>query len=215
MDSSDITAPGFWNRRNIFALVGCAVFLAGFFVISWRASLTKSAAFDEPLHFTGAWVQTHYDDFRCNPEDPPLWKFYLAAGTRSDGMKLNTASGLWKQMLAEVPAPAVHFVRQTMYQTPGTDADGLLRSARIRMLALGVFLGAAIVWWAWRLRGPVAGIVAAAAFALDPNFLAHAPLVKNDVPITLVFFLLMAAIWLAGERATVMRIASIGLIVGI
>jgi hypothetical protein len=215
MNSPDITLTGFWNRRNAFAVIVCAIFLAAFAAISWCALLNKCAAFDEPLHFVGAWMQTHYDDFRCNPEDPPLWKFYLAAGTGSGDMKLDTSSDLWKQMLAEIPAPAVHYVRQIMYQTPGTDADALLRAARVRMLALGVVLGAGIAWWAWRLRGPIAGIVAAAAFCFDPNFLAHAPLIKNDVPITLVFFLLMAVVWLIGERATIARIAGVGVLVAI
>jgi hypothetical protein len=215
MHFPETTFCGPSNRRNLFAVIVCAVFLAAFAAISWCALLNKCAAFDEPLHFVGAWVQTHYDDFRCNPEDPPLWKFYLAAGTRSGDMKLDMRSDLWKQMLAEIPAPAVHYVRQIMYQTPGTDADKFLRAARVRMLALGVVLGAAIAWWAWRLRGPIAGVVAVAAFCLDPNFLAHAPLIKNDVPITLVFFLLMASIWLIGERATIARLAVVAALVAV
>jgi 4-amino-4-deoxy-L-arabinose transferase-like glycosyltransferase len=102
-----------------------------------------------------------------------------------------------------------------MYQTPGVDADRLLRAARLRMVVLGAVLGAAIAWWAWRLAGPVAAVVAIAAFCLDPNFLAHAPLIKIDVPITLVFFLLMASLWLLGERATVLRCAAATLLVGV
>jgi hypothetical protein len=205
MNSSDITTTGTWDRRNVLGVIACAVLLGSFAAISWCALLGKCAAFDEPLHFVGAWLQTHYDDFRCNPEDPPLWKFYVAVGTNAGDMKLDTTTGLWKQMLGEIPAPAVHWVREAMYQTPGTDADRLLRAGRARMLALGMILGAAIAWWAWRLGGPIAGVVAAGAFSLDPNFLAHAPLIKNDVPITLVFFLLMGSVWLLGERATVLR----------
>src|SRR5580698_7885064 len=136
MNAPGITLTRFVTRPSVLAVIVCALFLAAFAAISWCALLNKCAAFDEPLHFVGAWMQTHYDDFRCNPEDPPLWKFYLAAGTGSGDMKLDTSSDLWKQMLAEIPAPAVHYVRQIMYQTPGTDADALLRAARVRMLAL-------------------------------------------------------------------------------
>jgi hypothetical protein len=215
MNSSGITLPGLLNRRNVFAVIVCALFLAAFAAVSWCALLNKSAAFDEPLHFVSAWIQTHYDDFRCNPEDPPLWKYYVAAGTRSGDMKVDRNSDLWNRMLVSIPAPAVHYVDQTMYQMPGTDADKLLRAARVRMVALGVVLGAAIAWWAWRLAGPMAGAVAVAAFCLDPNFLAHAPLVKNDVLITLLFFLLMAVTWLLGERATVPRFVGVTLLVGV
>ena len=97
------------------------------------------------------------------------------------------------------------YFKQVFYFTPGNDAIDLLREARLRMLLLGAALGAGIAWWAWRLAGPAAGVIAAAAFSLDPNFLAHSPLLKGDVPVTLTFLLLMASIWLAGLRATFVR----------
>jgi hypothetical protein len=161
----------------------------------------------------GAWVQTHYDDFRCNPEDPPLWKYYVAVGTDKNELTLRHDAN-WDAMLKDLPAPSVHFANDVLYKTPGTDADKLLRAAHVRMLFLGVALGAGIAWWAWRLAGALAAVVAAGAFCLDPNFLAHSILVKNDVPITLVFLLLMSAIWLLGERATIFRCAAMLLLVG-
>jgi hypothetical protein len=82
------------------------------------------------------------------------------------------------------------------------------------MALIGVVLGAVIGWWAWRLGGPVAGIVAVAVFCLDPNFLAHAPLVKNDVAMTLVFLVLAAAIWLIGEKVTALRWGVLAIAVG-
>jgi hypothetical protein len=71
------------------------------------------------------------------------------------------------------------------------------------MLIVGVGLGVAIAWWSWRLGGTVGAIVATAAFALDPNFLAHSALVKNDVSLTLVMLLLTIAVWRAGKRLTI------------
>jgi 4-amino-4-deoxy-L-arabinose transferase-like glycosyltransferase len=215
MDSAKMNFACAWNRRNALTATACVALLAAFAGISWCAWLNKNATFDEPLHFVAAWVQTHYGDFRCNPEDPPLWKYYVAAGTNPGDMSLDMHSGLWKEMLLQDPAPAVHFVVRTMYQTPGTDADRLLRAGRARMLALGVVLGAAIAWWAWRLAGRIAAVVAIAAYCFDPNFLAHAPLIKNDVPITLIFFLLMAVIWLLGERATVTRFICVMLLAAV
>ncbi|MGD0389790.1 MAG: hypothetical protein ABSC42_12645 [Tepidisphaeraceae bacterium] len=82
------------------------------------------------------------------------------------------------------------------------------------MIGLGVALGGLIAWWAWRWRGPVAAVVATAAYCFDPNFLAHAPLLKNDVPLALVLTGLMASIWLLGERATFVRWAMTSLLLG-
>ena len=200
---------------RVISLAACSLLLAAFAVIAWTAQLDKCATFDEPLHFLGAWVQTHYDDFRANPEDPPLWKFYVAAGTDKAALKMDRHSDLWNKMLGSVPAPAFQYAVQTLYQTPGNQADSLLRNGRARMLLLAVLLGVAIAWWAWRLAGPFAAVVATAAFSLDPNFLAHSPLIKNDVAITLAFLLIIAAVWLIGERATILRCAALFLLVGV
>jgi hypothetical protein len=201
------------SRPKWLALAACALLLAAFWAIASSAWLDKSAAFDEPFHFLAAWAQTHYGDFRCNPEDPPLWKYYVAAGTSKNDLPLDRQDPLWDRMLQSIPAAL--YADKVLYETPGTDADKLLRAARRRMVLIGVALGAAIGWWAWRLGGPVAAVVATAAFCFDPNFLAHSPLIKNDVPITLVFLLLMAAIWLLGQRATLLRCAAVLLLVGV
>jgi hypothetical protein len=57
--------------------------------------------------------------------------------------------------------------------------------------------------------------VAAAAFCLDPNFLAHSPLVKNDVPMTLAMAGLAFAVWLVGERGTPLRCLAVLVLPGI
>src|SRR5262249_25197338 len=57
-------------------------------------------------------------------------------------------------------------------------------------------------WWAWQLAGPFAALTAAAFYSLDPNFLAHAPLVKNDVSLALVMLGMAWAIWRAGFKLT-------------
>jgi 4-amino-4-deoxy-L-arabinose transferase-like glycosyltransferase len=201
------------SRSNLLALVLCVACIFSFAVISFRSWLDKSAAFDEPLHFVSAWLQTHYGEFRCNPEDPPLWKYYIAVGTNKDDLQFDFKNSNWTWMLRAIPGGEVLFTDKVLYQTAGNNPDELLRAAHARMVALGVVLAAAIAWWAWRLAGPVAGVVAVAAFAFDPNFLANTPVVKNDVPITLLFVLLMGVVWLAGERATVWRCAAIILIV--
>jgi hypothetical protein len=203
------------SRPKRLALAACALLLIAFWAIASTAWLDKSAAFDEPFHFVAAWVQTHYGDFRCNPEDPPLWKYYVAAGTSKPDLPMDRQSALWNRMLDSIPAGSVLYSNKVLYETPGVDADKLLRAARRRMALLGVALGAAIAWWAWRLGGPVAAVVATAAFCFDPNFLAHSPIIKNDVPITLVFLLLMGTTWLLGERASLLRCAAVVLLVAV
>jgi uncharacterized Tic20 family protein len=194
-------------------LVLIAALLAAFAVTGWTAWLGKSATYDEPLHFVGGWLQTHYDDFRCDPEDPPLWRYYAMLGTSKSQLKVPTSGLMWNGMLRDRGFEGLYF-QDVFYFTPGNDAVGALAAARGRMLMFGVILGTAIAWWAWRLRGPVAAAIAAAALCFDPNFLAHTPLVKNDVPIALALVLFMAAAWLVGQRAGLWRCIALSLAMG-
>jgi hypothetical protein len=181
------------------------VLLAVFAATAWLASLHECATTDEPASLLSAWACTHLHDFRCDQENPPLWKYYVGLGTSASGMNVPLDSPLWRQMVGntDVVGP---FASEVLYWTPGNDADSLLRPARARMIFLGVMLGALIAWWAWRIAGPLAAVVATAFFCLDPNFLAHAPLVKNDVALALAMFWFAGIVWLMGQRATPLRL---------
>jgi hypothetical protein len=192
----------------------CALFLAVYALTAWNASLGKCATYDEPLHLVSAWTENNLDDYRINTEDPPLWKHYAILGLSRDRLILDTASSNWQNSLTNSAARDA-FVSDTLFHTPANNPDSLLRDVRLHMVFLGVALGVVIAWWSWRLAGPIAAVVATAAYSLDPNFLAHASLLKNDVPITLIFTALMGTIWLAGERATALRCIGIALLLGI
>src|SRR5580700_11385588 len=114
------------ERHGTLGLLVCAGCLFAFGVISFEAWSDKSATNDEPLHFVSAWIQTHYDDFRCNPEDPPLWKYYVAAGTDRNRLRIDTKSDEWKSMLEKFPMGSLLFSDIALYETSGVDADGLL-----------------------------------------------------------------------------------------
>ena len=61
----------------------------------------------------------------------------------------------------------------------------------------------------------MAAFVATALYCLDPNFIAHAPLVKNDVAFAVALLGLVAALWSAGEKLSWLKLLSIGALCGI
>jgi hypothetical protein len=183
---------------------------AGTSLLAWHG---KTVTVDEPIGIAGAWLQTHHGDFRVDPEDPPLWKYLAALGTRSDQLPTDAEAGLWRRLLNDTGAQW-EYAPSLLFANPAVDADGVIQTARRRMILAGIALGGVIAWWGWRLSGALAGVIALFAYSLDPNFLAHAALVKNDVPMTLGFLLLMAAVWLAGERLTLFRGLSVALLTG-
>jgi hypothetical protein len=194
------------------ALVGfsiCAILLVTYAITAYEASTTKCATYDEPLHFVGAWIETHTHDFRIDPENPPLWKYYAVAGTRASDLQLENTGDLWHSLLSDLGLNNP-YAKHVLYEIPAnSDSDDLMQSARARMVFLATLLGAIIALWSWRLAGPLAACVACAAYCLDPNFLAHGPLIKNDVPTALLFVTFMFAIWLLGRRAGVWQILAV------
>ena len=160
-------------RGNLAALFICAGLLALYSITAHFAWQEKCAIFDEPQHFVSSFLAVHDADYFLNAEDPPLWKYFAAAGTNADDLPLDLS-------------PPRHmegsFSFMALYRQPRVDPVGLINSARTRMLLLTMMLGALIAWWAWRLAGRIAAIVALAFFCLDPNFLAHGAIVKDDVP---------------------------------
>jgi hypothetical protein len=60
----------------------------------------------------------------------------------------------------------------------------------------------------------VAAVAATATYSLDPNFLAHSALVKNDVALALLLVATCAWTWRVGRRAGVAEVIGLGLLCG-
>jgi hypothetical protein len=195
------------NGMKAIAIACCVMLCAIFAFMARSAALGKCATFDEPTALVSAWAQTHYLDFRLGPENPPLYKYFIGLGVGRDRIGIDRQSPGWKAMLTDMNGDG-SFSVNALYHRPERDVDRLLDRARSMMIALAVALGAVIAWWAWRLGGPLA------AFCFDPNMLAHAPLLKNDLPLALAFTALMGGVWLLGERATIARWAVVSIMLG-
>src|SRR5207249_10798181 len=134
-------------------------------------------------------------DYRIDCEDGALftrWGSLLHRwhDLRMDGGDPNFKNA-GKEHAAEWP-----FVVHELYQTDEIDGDAYVNRSRFMFVIVGAALALLLAWWTWKLAGPIAAIAATALFCLDPNFLAHSALVKNDVPLALLMLWLMAAVWM-------------------
>src|SRR5688500_11867155 len=162
-------AGAFFTAAAVAAVI---VLLGVYAAVSWLAVRGKSATWDEVGHLAAACANTRHLDLRANREDPPLWKYWAGIPQVIRPPELRLDSPEWRAM-PKAPAHLFKWSRDVLYRTPGNDADAIVARSRAMMLALAVALGAVVALWSWRLAGPVAAVVATAAFALDPNFLAH------------------------------------------
>jgi hypothetical protein len=202
------------SRHRLLVAVACICLLLLFAVLAWIGIRGRSATFDEPVHVTEAWVAWHQHDYRIDPENPVLWLYWAALPQPSGAIK-PADSPYWPLMLSsQQRKDQLALGRELLYRTPGLDADAFVNRSRVMMLAVAVALGGVIAWWSWKLGGGVAAIAATAAFALDPNFLAHGPLVKNDVAIALLTAAILLCTWMAGRRLTVANALGLALLSG-
>jgi hypothetical protein len=183
-------------------------------VLAHLSVSSKSATYDEPLHAASAWLQVHFSDFRIDPEDPPLWKYW--ATIPNGRAALRTPPDL-EERAAHAASDAAFewpFVHQLLYREEHNlvESEDFIGRGRNMMLIIAVALGALIGWWSWRLGGMIAAVVATAFFAFDPNFLGHGSLVKNDVPFSLLALGLIIAVWRMGQRASPWNILAIALL---
>ncbi len=198
----DPTERSTCRHRAIVTACACAAQLAVMFGLGWLSVRTKSPTMDEPLHATGAFAHVFHGDWRINPEDPPLWNYWAVLPHSRASLRLDFTDADWLRALENTDYQS-RFCSRTLFQTPGNDGVRFIQRTRLMMLLAAVLmLGPLIAWWGWKLGGAGVAVGATLMFALDPNFLAHAPLVKNDVPMSLVMLLLAASTWAVGRRLT-------------
>jgi 4-amino-4-deoxy-L-arabinose transferase-like glycosyltransferase len=182
---------GWWTVAAVSAL------LVLFAILSYTAVLGKSATADEPLHLVGGMVHRYQHDFRIDREDPPLLGWWATLPLSKDSIPVNTADPAYQKAAQDISEVIPVFIFSM--SRDGKNHDRELNRARFMFVVLGVLLGALIARWAYELGGVWASIAATALYCLDPNFLAHTALVKNDVPISLLMCALTYSLWRFGR----------------
>jgi hypothetical protein len=188
------------SRNGAWAVIAIGALLASFALLSATAARDKSPTFDEPLHLVGSYMHRYAHDYRINPEDPPLFGLIASLPLARGAIAVNTADPMYDQARVDV-ARQWQFVVDVLFGGHN-DASRLTAQVRLAFVAVGVALGALIAIWAWMLGGKWAAVAATLAFALDPNFLAHSAIVKNDVLLSFTLTALALVTWRVGVRAT-------------
>jgi dolichyl-phosphate-mannose-protein mannosyltransferase len=145
-----------------------------------------SAIMDEPAHISAGYSYLKFQDYRLNPEHPPLIKILSAAPLllpsinqqisfplESDSWK-NQVNGQWE------------VGNQFLYES-GNDADKIIFYSRIIPILLMLLLIGFTYFWANELIGKWWALIPAMLVAFSPNFLAHGHYVTTDIGATLGF----------------------------
>ncbi len=177
------------SLRPAATLSAVLVFLFVFLALGLSFIRANSPTYDEAMHIAAGYSYLATGDFRLEPQNPPLIKEFLA---------LPIYLGY---RLPFTPDPQ-HWRNQDSYLI-GQDflfrsifaADHMLFLSRLPNLFLGSLLVTLIGWWAYRLWGARAAMLAMALACFDPNLVAHSSLVTTDVGATLFIFLTVYLLW--------------------
>lgn len=200
------SVPERTNRRDAaVTTVVCASLLIIFFAASAIAIRGKSSTYDEPMHALAGWVHLHRGDWRIDYEDPPLWQYWAALPHGAGALHANFDSPSWRRIPTSWSEQWPWTV-ETLYRM-GNDGEAFVQRCRTMMILLGAVLGVVIAVWGWRIGGRTTAVAATVLYAFDPNVLAHAALVKNDVALALCMLLLSLALWRMGRRLTAWSLA--------
>lgn len=167
------------NHRVALFRACAGLLLAAFMVQCIAFARANGQTYDEGVMLASGFrlLRDHRDD--VNVEHPPLAKIIAALPVRIFASpELDLAA--W----AARRESAFGLGREFLYQG-GVPHQQLLDLGRAPMILLALLLVALVGWWARRLWGPVAGLLALALAAFDPNLVAHGSLVGNDMPLTL------------------------------
>ena len=175
--------------RNKLTLLGALFLLLVFVAQGILFIQANSQTVDEAMHLAAGYSYLAKKDFRIEPQNPPLIKELLALPLfLSYRLPFNPDPQHWRE------ADGYLIGRDLLYNSTPS-ADRMLALTRFPNLFLGTILVALIGWWAYRLWGSRAALLAMALASLEPNLVAHSSLVTTDIGVTLFIFLTVYLFW--------------------
>lgn len=195
------------SNRSAFIL--CTALTIAFAAGSYLAVLRNAPTIDEPICALSGYFDVVEGDLRFDVDNPPLWKYWAALPNLGRELRLERAGeGAPKH------ENGFHFATRVLFQTPGNDGIGFVNRSRAMLLVPGLILVVISTIWAWQVAGAPAAATVCALLSLDPNLLAHTPLVKADVSIALLMTGIAWTTWLIGRTARPVAVVALGALWG-
>ena len=182
--------------------VAFIIFMLIFAWLTISSFREQSPTFDEPIHLLGGYSYLKWNDFRINPEHPPLVKLWAALPLL--GLDINDPrpfTPYWDLILKTEPGGPFFPLVQEMFFVRN-DAESLFFRAKLQMLVLSIVLALFVCIWSNELYGFKAAIVSLFLYGLDPNILAHSTIIHTDIPFAVLFFLSTYFFWRVLKRLT-------------
>ncbi len=158
-----------------------------YLVLALSASRQIGITLDEPVGMASGYALLTQGEFRIEREQPPLVKIVAALPLLK--MHPGFDPDLPSYREGRKWAFANDFLFGPHAEMPPEMVKSMVRASRKAVLIFPILLGIVLFLWTARIFGGAAGLLALAFFCFDPSFLAHGPMVKFDIGVTLFIFL--------------------------
>ena len=181
-----------------------------FFILLFFSALNDSATMDELAHIPAAYSYIALQDYRLNPEHPPLIKDLAAVPLLFLNLKFPTESDVWQKYVnGQWDAGRIF-----LYES-GNNANQIIFWSRIPIMLLAILFGWLLFIWLGRLYGDKIALLTLFFFVFSPTILAHSRYVTTDLGAAFGFFLGLLAFHKFLEKNDKKSLAFAGLALGI
>jgi hypothetical protein len=203
------------NLNNKVTNVIASILLGLMFTTAFFSMKGDSLTFDELAHVSAGYSYLTQQDYRLNPEHPPLAKDITAFPLLFLNLNFPSDEQVWLQ---EDSAPAwwVQFDlgREFLYNSDNNPQQIIFWS-RLAAIIMLIFFGWLIFQWTRKTTNNVVALTTLTFFAFSPTFLAHGRLTNTDVGAVLGMFLAVTC-WLKFlKQPTWKNILLAGLVFGL
>ncbi len=176
-------------RERYSAVFVVAALLSVFFLREMYYISYSSPTFDEGQYTAYGYSLLKTGDWRLANFKPDLVPLISALPLLAAGARLDTRSRHWKNLDTAIDIKDVWPYTLEFLHNNVLTADKLLFYARLPIIFIALLLGLAVYGWSSRLYGKAAGVVSLILYTTDPNMLAHAGLVTEDMAFTFFAFI--------------------------
>ena len=166
------------SNRLTYVIAGILLLIV--FVLSLLSIRDDTLTFDEVSHIPAGYSYLTQQDYRINPEHPPLIKDIAAIPLLFLPIQFPADHPSWTQEENPVWWHQFEFGSHFLYRA-GNNPDDILLAARIPMILILVLLGGFLFTWTRELFGNKGALIALFLFSFSPTLLAHGRLVTTDV----------------------------------
>ena len=165
------------NKNTLIYIIAVFLLLI-MFLLAVFSIKDDTFTFDETAHIAAGYSYLTQQDYRMNPEHPPLIKdlaafplLFLNLNFPKDKTWTDASPARWWNQF--------DFGSQLLYNARN-NPDKILFWSRIPMILVLLFLGVFLFFFAKKLWGNKAALIALFLFSFFPTFLAHGRLVTTD-----------------------------------